>query len=161
MTEKTCRCSICRKKHQAPPAPRQKRRPPTEIDRVCQVLSQARQRCENRKKNVFKYYGARGITFFEGWRGMDGARAFLEHVGPRPTPQQTLDRINNDGNYEPGNVRWATRKEQQNNRRPPSGGWWSDPNRPHPRWKNHIAKTARRGESRAAWRARLAQELSP
>lgn len=60
-------------------------------------------------------YTGRGITVHEGWKyGGDGKgfERFFEHVGPKPTAAHSLDRIDNDGNYEPGNVRWATRQEQ-------------------------------------------------
>lgn len=53
---------------------------------------------------------------FEGWR--NNFPAFLAHVGRRPAPDLTLDRIDNDGHYEPGNVRWATKSQQAFNRRP-------------------------------------------
>ncbi len=57
----------------------------------------------------------RGITVCDEWR--EDFNAFLAHIGRRPSPSHSLDRINNDGNYEPGNVRWATKREQGLNRR--------------------------------------------
>jgi hypothetical protein len=72
-------------------------------------------RCTDTRAINWKYYGGRGIEVCGRWR--ESFDAFYEDVGPRPAEFYTLDRINNDGNYEPGNCRWATRKEQQANTR--------------------------------------------
>lgn len=72
-------------------------------------------RCYNRKSRNYPRYGARGIRVCPEWRR--DFLAFFAHVGPRPSPQHSLDRFpDNDGNYEPGNVRWATAEEQARNR---------------------------------------------
>lgn len=73
------------------------------------------QRCTNPKYPQWKDYGGREITVCPQWR--ESFAAFLKDVGFRPNPNLTIDRENNDGNYEPGNVRWVTRKVQSNNQR--------------------------------------------
>lgn len=76
----------------------------------------ARDRCDNWTD---LRYGGRGISMCDEWR--NSFEAFLSHIGERPAPGRVLDRINNDGDYEPGNVRWVTYKESAGNRRhPPS-----------------------------------------
>jgi hypothetical protein len=79
-----------------------------------------RARCGNPKNPRYKRYGARGIKVCDRWQ--NSFDNFLEditrEIGLRPSPQHSLDRFpNNDGDYEPGNVRWATDVEQANNRR--------------------------------------------
>lgn len=73
----------------------------------------ARQRCTNPNFPQYSDYGGRGIEF-----RFTAFKQFFAEIGPRPTPAHTLDRKDNDGHYEPGNVRWATRKEQRVNERP-------------------------------------------
>jgi len=70
-------------------------------------------RCQNSNFPYYKDYGGRGIKVCERWMNFEN---FLTDMGERPE-NTTLDRINNDGNYEPGNCRWATRKEQRRNQR--------------------------------------------
>ena len=73
-------------------------------------------RCYNPGATRYERYGGRGITVCERWRGHNGYANFLADVGRRPSPKHSLDRWpNKDGNYEPGNVRWATRREQSTN----------------------------------------------
>ena len=71
------------------------------------------QRCTNQNHLGYKYYGARGITVCDRWMVFVN---FSADMGDRPSGK-TLDRINNDGNYEPGNCRWATDAEQKRNNR--------------------------------------------
>ena len=71
-------------------------------------------RCESPRHRAYQYYGGRGIAVYDEWR--QDFTAFLGHIGPRPSPDYSLDRIDNDGDYRPGNVRWATRSEQRRNR---------------------------------------------
>ncbi len=63
-----------------------------------------------------KYYSDLGITVCKEWSGSDGFERFYEHVGPMPSPEHTIDRIDGSCGYKPGNVRWATRHEQHRNR---------------------------------------------
>ena len=83
------------------------------------IWTSMNQRCSLATHKPFPRYGGRGITVCELWR-FDFAR-FYGDVGPRPSSSHSLDRIENDGNYEPGNVRWATPAEQANNRAPAPG----------------------------------------
>jgi hypothetical protein len=69
------------------------------------------QRCTNPNVHNFEKYGGRGISVCERWLKFEN---FLSDMGPRP-PKRSVDRINNDGNYEPGNCRWATRVVQMHN----------------------------------------------
>ena len=75
------------------------------------------QRCTNPRATGFDRWGGRGITVCERWRR--SFENFLVDLGPKPSPQHSIDRINNDGNYEPGNCRWATKQEQIWNSRVP------------------------------------------
>jgi len=72
-------------------------------------------RTRNPEHASYPDYGGRGITMCDEW--YEDFNAFLSHIGPRPSSDHSVDRIDNEGNYEPGNVRWATRSEQQFNRR--------------------------------------------
>lgn len=80
------------------------------------VWCRMKKRCYDEECKDYPNYGGRGIRVCDEW--LASFDAFLAHVGPRPTAKHSIDRYpNNDGNYEPGNVRWATRVQQARNMR--------------------------------------------
>ena len=80
------------------------------------IWRQMRQRCLNPARKEFHLWGGRGITICERW--LNSFLNFLADMGPRPSPRHSLDRWSDpNGNYEPGNCRWATAEEQSSNSR--------------------------------------------
>lgn len=95
-----------------------------------------RQRCNNPHNPKYRLYGGRGIVICERW--MQSFENFIEDMGPKPSPEHSIDRIDGDGNYELSNCRWATKKEQATNTHGrggksgikgvfwhPTGGWYA------------------------------------
>lgn len=74
-----------------------------------------KQRCFNPRRREYPRYGGCGISMHAQWA--DSFAAFIEYIGPRPSPAHSIDRIDNERGYEPGNVRWATPVEQARNSR--------------------------------------------
>lgn len=83
-----------------------------QISPECKAFYNAYRRCNDPNIKNFQHYGGRGIQF-----RYESFEQFLQDVGRKPTPQHQLDRINNDGNYEPLNCKWSTPQEQALNRR--------------------------------------------
>ena len=83
--------------------------------KVYRTWKSIRGRCYYKKHISYKNYGARGIRVCQRW--LDSFENFLSDMGESPTIKHTIERNNNDGNYEPSNCRWATYKEQQQNKR--------------------------------------------
>lgn len=80
-----------------------------------QAWLKAKRRCFDPKDISYRNYGGRGIYMCDEWCADFGS--FVRDVGPKPSPVHSLDRIDNDRGYEPGNCRWATRSEQSRNTR--------------------------------------------
>ncbi len=96
------------------------------------VWQSMRARCSNPRAVGYEHYGQRGIRVCQAWQ--DSFEAFFAHVGQRPSAEHSLDRIDNNGDYEPGNVRWTTVHVQAANRR-------------STRWLTHEGRT----QSLSAW----------
>lgn len=99
---KSCGCVVPNKKHGC------------SLSSEYRVWAGMMRRCTTKTNIAYSHYGGRGITVCPAWRDFAN---FIIYMGPRPSPKHTLERINNDGNYEPGNCRWATQSEQCRNTR--------------------------------------------
>jgi len=81
------------------------------------IWADIRTRCTNANRPCYKNYGGRGIKMCPTWQGPGGFLKFAADVGERPSKDYSIDRIDNNGHYEPGNIKWSTRHEQTANQR--------------------------------------------
>lgn len=113
---KSTRCESCRDRSNPGRAPTHGamlgNRPTPEY----QTWKSMKERCSNRSHPSFANYGAKGIHVTAEWLGPGGFERFLAHIGRRPSLAHSIDRCDSRGNYEPGNVRWATVEEQNRNK---------------------------------------------
>lgn len=94
------------------------------------------ERCENPNSNVYKDYGGRGITVCPAWR--NAYAEFLKDMGARPSAKHSIDRKDNNGNYEPGNCHWGTQVEQGRNRRTNHNLTFRGATKPMSEWAESI-----------------------
>lgn len=104
---KSSACAIAQLKHGGS----RRRNKDAEYNIWCKM----RQRCNNPKDAAYRHYGGRGIKVCDRW--WDSYENFLEDMGRRPSKKHSIDRIDNDGNYEPENCQWATHEKQMQNQR--------------------------------------------
>ncbi len=119
--------------------------------REYQIWADMIARCQNSRHRSFKNYGGRGVSICTRW--IRSFAAFFADMGPRPSPEHSLDRKDNDGNYEPSNCRWATRREQQSNRRGCNRVTWNGKTQTLYAWARELgmAPSTLRGRLRLGW----------
>lgn len=111
-------CRACRsasnrsRRQQHPEAVRAVEREHRRKNPELEIFRDIVRRCTDSRRTDFHHYGGRGIRVADEWLAPGGFALFFEHIGPRPSPRHSVDRIETSGNYEPGNVRWATQREQ-------------------------------------------------
>ena len=93
-------------------------------------------RCYQQTHHSYHQYGEKGVTVCERWRA--SFKLFLEDMGMPPSNKHSIDRINNDGNYEPSNCRWATASEQCNNRRDNILLTYNGTTKTQAQWAEHL-----------------------
>lgn len=98
--------------------------------------SNMKTRCYNKNSDKYKWYGARGIKVCDHW--VHSYENFLADMGRAPSTQHSIERIDNNGNYEPSNCRWATRIEQANNKRSSVFINYRGENRTIPQWCKYL-----------------------
>jgi len=108
------------------------------------IWNSMKNRCHNLNDKGYPNYGGRGITVCKKW--IESFEEFYSYIGQQPFPGASIDRIDNNGNYEPGNVRWATRKQQAANTRRQKHGvcvsqWSKEKNLD----RFHVAKALKNG----------------
>jgi hypothetical protein len=104
-------------------------------NKTYKVWTSIKQRCFNVEAQHFHRYGGRGISMHYAW--VDDYAAFVRDVGEQPEGM-TLERIDNDGNYAPNNVRWSSRKEQANNRTTNVYVEWQGKKMTLAQWADHL-----------------------
>ena len=102
----------CWQKERAKAVGKSNRRHGDKSSREWKSWQAMRSRCLNPHATGYRNYGGRGISICERWARYEH---FLEDMGRRPSPQHSLDRIDSNGNYEPGNCRWASPEQQMRN----------------------------------------------